>query len=132
MRPQQYIVAVFSFLNKKGVLHVAGRMVGGKVECGEVVPVVFNFGAFGHGKPDSRKNRQNPVSNYRKRMPARGGIKPHGQGQVVQSSPLVVSGMLLLKVVEAELRFLFQLVQQQPDFSFVGTWNLFKICKQII
>ena len=35
-------------LNEEGVLHVAGRMVGGKVQCAEHVPVIFHFRTVGN------------------------------------------------------------------------------------
>src|SRR4051812_27056506 len=45
----------------KSILHVAGRMVFGKIQCSEVVPVIFYLGAIGNRKSQPLKDADYPV-----------------------------------------------------------------------
>ena len=42
--------------NVKRILHLAGRVVGGNVQLGEIVIVEFHIRAFGHGKAHIRED----------------------------------------------------------------------------
>ena len=52
-------------LNEECVLHVPGRVVFGKVQCREYVPVVFDFGPFGNGESQASENIANFVPYQR-------------------------------------------------------------------
>ena len=55
-------------LDKKGVLHVACRMVGGKIERGKNVPVILDFRTFGNGESKAGKDVDDLVADNVERM----------------------------------------------------------------
>ena len=58
VRAQQDIGVLF---DEEGILHVAGRMFGWKVQRRENMPVVLDFRAFGHRVTQARKNADDLV-----------------------------------------------------------------------
>jgi len=52
----------------ESVLHIPGRMVLRHVEGGKIMPVVFDLGAFRHGKTQSSENMDDLVAYHRDRM----------------------------------------------------------------
>ena len=67
VRPQQDIRV---FADEKRVLHIAGRMLGRKVERREHMPVVLDLGPFGHRIAQPREYVDDFVPYQRDRMPA--------------------------------------------------------------
>ena len=69
------------FADKKGILHVARRVLGRKVQRREHVPVVLNLRPFGNGKSQTGKNFDDFIPNNRKWVPGAGfhGLGRHGQ-----------------------------------------------------
>ena len=58
MRTQHHFLAIAGhFVGEvKCVVHRAGRMRFGDIECGEIVPVILNFRPLGHGKAHIGEN----------------------------------------------------------------------------
>ena len=52
----------------KGILHVSGRVVFGKVQGSKIVPVVFDLGAFRNGKAQPAEDMDDLVADQRNRM----------------------------------------------------------------
>ena len=79
MGAQQYIgVALY----EEGVLHVACRMVFGKVERREHVPVIFDFGAFGNCKTKAAEYGYDFFAYNRQRMAGTQAHWRRGAGKV--------------------------------------------------
>src|ERR1700722_16948477 len=52
----------------EGVLHVACGMVLGKIECGKIMPVIFDLGAFRDGKAQAAKYMEDLIAHEGDRM----------------------------------------------------------------
>ncbi len=69
MGAQQHGVA-----DKKGILHIAGRMILGEIECFEVVKIMLDLRTFGNLKTKAGKNAE--ISSVTRVM---GCLVPKGQ-----------------------------------------------------
>ena len=57
-------------------------MIFGKIQCSEIVPVVFNFRTLSNGKAQSLKNGNDPFTNKADRVTTAEGNMITGQAQV--------------------------------------------------
>src|SRR6187200_1352693 len=48
----------------KCILNITGRVMLWQVKCSKVVKIIFDLRAFGNGKPEPLKNRNDPVLHH--------------------------------------------------------------------
>ena len=72
MGAQQSTLPCMGRIDIERVVHGPRRMIGGDIECREVVEVVFDFRALRHGKTDVGKQAFDTQSGARDRMQATG------------------------------------------------------------
>ena len=107
---------------EEGVLHVAGRVVGGKVHLGEHVQVVLHFRTVGQDKAHTREDVDNLIRHDGQRV-ACSQFDGVGSTRQVQSVVVALLNLcLLFQGVDALLCQLLQLVNLHAyGFLLVGS-----------
>jgi hypothetical protein len=106
----------------------------GEVEGGEIVPVVFDFGAFGHGETDAGEDAQHLLAHQRERVASAQRVGYGGQGVVeIGVGRGVVGGgfEVGLLLVEAGLGQLLKGVKLLPDGALLVVRHGFELLKQV-
>ena len=121
------------FRDEEGVLHVAGRMFGWKVQRREDVPVILDFGTFRHGVAQTGKDLDNLVFDQRDRVAATDRIVRSGTGHV----DLGLSRRLCIFGRSLHLRDLlvdagFERVDLLPQLFFHFGGYLFELFEQVV
>ena len=104
-------------LHKEGVLHVAGRMVGGKVHLREDMQVVFHFRTVGKGETHALENVDNLIGHNGYGMT---GAKTNGVGRAGEVDvvvTLVGRGNLLAERIDMVGGSLLQFVNLHAHFT---------------
>ena len=119
MRSEEYIRFGISIGDEKGVLHVAGWVVGRKVEHVEVVVVELKFRTGGNTEAHVRKNLFHLAQYFLHRVLTAGKITPSRQCQVNPFAALTCCCCkLFFCVAEPGISRLLELVEQLADPRF--------------
>ena len=103
-------------LDEEGVLHVAGRMVGGEVQLGEYMQVVVNLRAFGQGESHALEDVHDLILHDVERMACSEG---DGIGSA-REVDVVADGVGSLKLLLEFVDFLECLLLQFVDLDSNG------------
>ena len=124
MRSEEHIRLGVSIGNEKGVLHVAGRMVGWKVEHVEVEVVEFNFRTGSNTEAHVRKNLLHLAKYFLHRVLTAGKITTSRQCQVNPFAALTCSrGKLVFCFADSGVSRLLEFVEQLADPRFFSRFN---------
>ena len=114
LRAQQEIVR-----DIEGILHVAGGVIGGRIERREVVVVVLDLRPFKDLKPHAREHIDEHIFDARDGVQRADGDAAPGHGDVHRLARELFRELLFvharLQLVKARLQFLFQGVDLLPE-----------------
>ena len=122
----QYYVRV-SF-DKESILHIACRMVFGKVQCREHVPVIFNFRTFGNTESQTGKDINDFVLYNGERVACTEFHRISRTRQIQSVTIVVLTFKHFFQRVDFVLRFCFQFIQSHADFFFLFGSYITEIC----
>ena len=116
MSTEYYIRMSF---DEKCVLHIACRMIFGKVQCREYMPVVFDFRTFGDAESQTCEDINDFVLYNCNRMTCTEFNRISRAGQVKTVATIILALELFLQRIDFVLRFSFQFIQSHADFFFL-------------
>ena len=108
MSTEYYIRMSF---DEKCVLHIACRMIFGKVQCREYMPVVFDFRTFGDAESQTCEDINDFVLYNCNRMTCTEFNRISRAGQVKTVATIILALELFLQRIDFVLRFSFQFIQ---------------------
>ena len=121
---------ILVLLDEERVLHVASRMVGGKVQRTEHVPIVLDLGTLGKGEAQAREDVDDLLAHHRQWMP---GAHLGGKARTGDVNLVLFLGLPLVALaqgIDALGGQRLDLVQLLPQFAFLLRRYVLELGKQ--
>ena len=116
----------------KGILHVPGGVIFREIQRGEIVPVVFDLGTFGHGKTQSAEDMHDLVADEGDRMMGTEGNGIAGETEVGGIAFFSDAAKVLFPILIFCFSELFEIVQDLAERLLLIAGHIFHFGEEVL